>query len=175
MYKTTGINITMIWFHFMVLWWLLFTSILMVCLQFCLCSLLCICFNAMCVYALYFMLNVWSLWEEKYEFQLFLILRIPARSSVKVRIECIDRVLSFISEKLRRDIVFLITVGVQVSQRVVQGVHRRVEVLYFSNWGERLKNYCCREVHRVGYFKQPEVIVNATRSARKNPFEALNP
>jgi hypothetical protein len=33
---------------------------------------------------------------------------------VKVHIECVDRVLSFISEKLRKDIVVLIPVGVQV-------------------------------------------------------------
>jgi hypothetical protein len=45
---------------------------------------------------------------------LFLFLRIPARSAVKVRKECVDKILSFISEKLRRDIVVLIPTEVQV-------------------------------------------------------------
>jgi hypothetical protein len=42
------------------------------------------------------------------KFQLFLFLRNPARSAVRVRKECIDEVLSFISENLRRDTIVLI-------------------------------------------------------------------
>jgi hypothetical protein len=52
--------------------------------------------------------------EEKYEFQFFLFLIIPAKSAVEVRKECIDDIPSLISENLRRDIVVLIPTRVKV-------------------------------------------------------------
>jgi hypothetical protein len=58
----------------------------------CLYSLLCICFNVVCVCD--FMLNIWSPREE-YKFQLFLFLRIPARSAAKVHKECVDKFMRF--------------------------------------------------------------------------------
>jgi hypothetical protein len=67
-----------------------------------------------CMYSLDFMLNVWSSWEEEYEFQLFLFLRTPSKSVVRVRKECIDEILSFISENLRRDTIVLIPIEVQI-------------------------------------------------------------
>jgi len=60
-----------------------------------------------------FMLNVWSMWAGGYEFQLFLLMRIISRSEMKVQKECVDEVLSFTSEKLKRDIFFLILEEVQ--------------------------------------------------------------
>jgi hypothetical protein len=58
---------------------------------------LCYAFISMlcCVYD--FMLNVRSQREEKNELQLFLFLRIPARSVVNVHKVCVDKGLSFIS------------------------------------------------------------------------------
>jgi hypothetical protein len=81
---------------------------------------------------------------------LFLDLRIPTRSTVKVHKECIDKILSFISEKIRRDIIVLIYVEVHISHRVVQGVHRSVEVEEFSNPSKGLKDICCKECTEEG-------------------------
>ena len=53
-----------------------------------------------------FMLSVWSLREEKNEFQLILFLRIPTKSVVNVHKVCIDEVLSFISESLGEIFLF---------------------------------------------------------------------
>jgi len=60
----------------------------MVCLQFS--YMLCCAFVSMLCMHMIFMLNVWSLWEGEYEFQLFLVLIIPARSAMKVCKECVD-------------------------------------------------------------------------------------
>ena len=52
---------------------------------------------------------------------------------MKVRKECVDGVLGFTSEKLKRDRVILIPSEVRVYHIVMHGVHRKVEVLDFSN------------------------------------------
>ena len=60
--------------------------------------------------------------EEKNEFQLFLFLRIPTRSAARVCKEYVDQILSFTSEKLRRDIIVVILAEVQVKYKAVQSV-----------------------------------------------------
>ena len=80
-----------------------------------------------------FMLSIWSLREEKNEFQLFLILRVPARSVVKRPQGVRWQESEFYLRKLRRDTVVLIPAEVQVKYRVVQGVHRLVETLKVIN------------------------------------------
>jgi len=52
--------------------------------------------------------------ERESKFQFLPVLRIPARSAVKARKECVDKFLSFTSEKIRRDVIVLILVEVKV-------------------------------------------------------------
>jgi hypothetical protein len=47
--------------------------------------------------------------------------------------ECVDETLSFTSDKIKGDSIFLIPTEVQVLHRVVQGVRGQVEVLEFSS------------------------------------------
>ena len=80
-----------------------------------------------------FMLNVWSLREEKNEFQLFLILRVPARSAMK-RLQGVRWQESvFYLKKLKRDTIVLIPVEVQVKHKAMKGVRRLVEALEVIN------------------------------------------
>jgi hypothetical protein len=55
----------------------------------------------------------------------------------------------------------------------VQGVHRLVEVLDLSKSRRKVEELLLQGSAQSWRFKQPEVIVNATRSVCKNPFEAL--
>jgi hypothetical protein len=67
---------------------------------------------------------------------------------VRVRKECIDEVLCFISEKLRRDTVVLISVSACIAQIRVRcaWAGRSLRIFQPSEW---LKNYCRKECVEV--------------------------
>jgi hypothetical protein len=58
---------------------------------------------------------------------------------------CIDKGLSFISRKLRRDTVVHIPDEVQVKHKAVQRMHRPIKALDFINLEGRLKDHCSKE------------------------------
>jgi hypothetical protein len=55
----------------------------------------------------------------------------------------------------------------------MQGVRKRVEVLEFSNLEGKLKNCCCKRVHRVEGPNNHRLFANATKDACKNHLEIL--
>jgi hypothetical protein len=81
---------------------------------------------------------------------LFLDLRIPARSAMKFRKERIDKILSFILENIRRDIVVLIYIEVHISCKECPGVPRLVGVTDFSNPSKGLNDLSCKECTKEG-------------------------
>ena len=109
MYRSTWVNIWSFDSIFMVLWCLLFTFTEWYAYS---CFIFFVMNLFQCCVMYDFMLNVWSLREEKNEFQLFLILRVPTRSAVKCPQGVHWKVSEFYLRNLRRDTVVLIPVEV---------------------------------------------------------------